>query len=319
MTDKKIIIASLVLLALVAGAVYFFEFQKNPPTATALAAIKAKAEKFVNEQLMSPGTQAKIKDIVEENGLYKVTVAVGDQDLTAYISKDGKNFFPQAFNMDSPQPEPSETPAKTVDKSDVPNVELFVMSYCPYGVQIEKGILSVLDLLGSKINFSLKFVSYSLHGDKEIQENLRQYCIQQQGLDKLENYLKCFVKQGDFSACLTEAKIDSIKLADCTSATDAQYKITETAKDQNLWNGSQYPPFDINKAENIQYKVSGSPTLVINGTAVSTQRDPQSLLNSICAAFLTQPDLCNQKVSTSSPASGFGEGSTAGASTSSCQ
>jgi len=319
MSDKKIIVVSLVLLALVAGAAYFFEFQKNVPTATALAAIKSKAEKFINEQMVSPGTTATIKDIVEENGMYKVTVAVGSQDLTAYISKDGKNFFPSAYNMDSPLPKSNASvSAKPIAKSDVPTVELFVMSYCPYGVQIEKGILPVLDLFGSKINFNLKFVDYSLHGDKEITENLRQYCVQQQGVDKLENYLKCFVKQGDFSTCLSEAKIDSAKLASCTSATDSQFKITQTASDKNAWNGSQYPPFNINKAENTLYQVTGSPTLVINGTTVSTQRDPQSLLTSICAAFSIQPDLCSQKVSTTSPAAGFGDGSTAGASTSSC-
>jgi len=49
------------------------------------------------------------------------------------------------------------------------------MSYCPYGTQIEKGILPVINALGNKIKFSLKFVDYAMHGKKEIDENSRQY------------------------------------------------------------------------------------------------------------------------------------------------
>ena len=36
-------------------------------------------------------------------------------------------------------------------KKEKPEVELFVMSHCPFGTQIEKGMLPVARLLGDKI------------------------------------------------------------------------------------------------------------------------------------------------------------------------
>jgi glutaredoxin len=314
MSDKKMIIVSLVLLVLVGAAAYFFEIKKQP--ASQMAALRAKTEKFINDNLVPPGTNAKIKDMVEENGLYKITVTVGNQDLPAYISKDGKDFFPQVFSMEpTTTPTPSGSDASVQPASQpatqqaVPDVELFVMSYCPYGLQMEKGILPAIEALGSKINFSLKFVAYAMHGDQEIQENLRQYCVQQQGFEKFDNYLKCFTDKSDSTACLSSAKIDTTKLASCVSATDAQFNITANAKDQSQWKGGQYPPFGIYQADNDKYGVSSSPTLVINGTTVSANRDPQSLLNLICSGFSNQPSACSQKLSTTEPAAGFGSGS----------
>ena len=318
--DKKVIIVGLILLAFVAAAVYFFKFNGKISFAPAsqLDALKAKTEKFINEQMVSPGTQVKIKSIVEENGLYKITVSLQGQDVTAYVSKDGKNFFPQVFNMDAAKASPSATPTpQNISKKDTPEVELFVMSYCPYGVQMEKGILPVLDLLGSKIKFSLKFLDYSLHGDKEIQENLSQYCVQQQGFDKLTQYLKCFSEQGNAEICLSQAKINIPALTSCISATDNQFKITQNAKDQTLWKGGQYPTFDIYQADVAEYNITASPSLVINGAMVSAARDPQSLLNLICSSFSSEPEQCQQQLSSDAPVAGFGEGTTSDSSTNS--
>jgi len=306
--DKKIIIVSLVLLAAVVAAAYFYVIKNQP--ATQMAAIKDKTEKFINEQLVPPGTNAKIKSIVEDDGVYKIVVTVGSQDLPAYITKDGKEFFPQAFDMTSTSTATtaSPTPNPTVSKTTVPSVELFVMSYCPYGVQMEKGILPVLATLGSKINFSLKFVDYSLHGDQEIKENLTQYCVQQQGTAKLTDYLNCFDQNSNSATCLSAAKIDTAKVNSCVSATDSQYKITQNSKDQTTFKDGQYPTFAIYAADNAKYNVTGSPTLVINGTTVSPGRDSQSLLTTICSAFSNAPSECSKQLSSAAPAAGFGDG-----------
>ena len=325
MQNKKIIVISLVLIALAAGA-YFYVSKGNInfTSAKQKEAIRVKAEKFINEKMVQPGTEAKIKSIVEENGMYKIFVSVGSQELSAYISKDGKNFFPQVINMEEPaetesiMPQSEQGANQTVPKNDKPEVELFVMSYCPYGLQAEKGILPVLELLGSKINFQLKFVDYAMHGQKEVDENLRQYCVQKQELGKLNSYLNCFVKQDSADACLKEAKINASSLAGCVSQADAQFKINAKVADKSQWRNQQFPPFDIYQADNVKYSVSGSPALVVNGTTVSAQRDPQSLLNLICSGFSNQPAECQQKLSGDAPAPGFGEG-TGSAANSSCE
>ena len=59
-------------------------------------------------------------------------------------------------------------PPPVVPKSDRPKVELFVMSYCPYGLQMEKAYLPAWELLKNKADIDLKFVSYSIHPKKKI-------------------------------------------------------------------------------------------------------------------------------------------------------
>ena len=316
MQDKKIIVASLILIALGTGAYFYIsKGSVNLSSAGRLEAIKVKAEKFINEKLVQPGTGAVVKSIVEESGIYKIMVAVGTQEIAAYISKDGKNFYPQVYDMDeqkTAQTGPSQTADQSVAKKDKPTAELFVMSYCPYGLQMEKGILPAVKLLGSKITFQLKFVDYAMHGQKEIDENLRQYCIQKESPKKLLSYLDCFNKLGDASACLASAKIDSSLLAVCASQTNAQFKINAKAADKNQWRNQSYPPFDIYQADNAKYGVQGSPTLIINGVSIQSARDPQSLLAAICSGFAEQPSECQQKLSTSAPASGFGSGTDSG-------
>ena len=66
-----------------------------------------------------------------------------------------------------------------MEKKEVPVVEAFVMSHCPYGTQFEKGFVKVWDVLGKKADFEVKFCDYAMHGKKEIDEQLLQYCIQE--------------------------------------------------------------------------------------------------------------------------------------------
>ena len=76
-------------------------------------------------------------------------------------------------------------------KSARPSVELFVMSFCPYGVQAENAMGPVVDLLGSKADIKIRFIATvngatpdtvrSLHGLSEAKEDLRQLCIMRSG------------------------------------------------------------------------------------------------------------------------------------------
>ncbi|MCF7861234.1 hypothetical protein K9M79_03225 [Candidatus Woesearchaeota archaeon] len=205
-----------------------------------------------------------------------------------------------------------------MEKKTVPTVEAFVMSHCPFGTQIEKGLIPVQELLGDKIDFKIKFVNYAMHGDKEIYEQLNQYCIQEEQTDKYMTYLKCFLKDGQSDACLIEADIDAEALKECTDEVDTEYQITANFNDKTTWMGN-YPPFKVNEKEVQQYGVRGSPGLVVNGVLVSSARDPQSLLETICQGFTTKPAECSQSLDTTNPSSGFGfEAGSAAASAGSC-
>jgi len=314
--SKKFIIPAAVFVTAVLVAGVFFYLNQSQ--------IKLLSAKTVGDMVMnyikanvSGGETASLISIVQDGDIYKMKLNINGQEYESFASRDGKLLFPSGYSLAPATSTSGNSVTTEIVKSDKPDVKLFVMSYCPYGLQMEKGILPVAELLGSKINFQLKFVDYAMHGDKEIDENLRQYCIQKNAPGKLSAYLECFTKQGDANACLTAAKIDSSVLATCVSQTDAQFKIKVKAADKSQWRTDQFPPFDIDQADNAKYGVQGSPTLVINGTSVQAARDPQSLLTLICSGFNNPPSECQQKLATDAPAAGFGEG-TGSAATAQC-
>lgn len=192
-----------------------------------------------------------------------------------------------------------------MDKKAVPDVELFVMSHCPFGTQIEKGILPVLDEIGDEIDFKLRFVHYAMHAETEVYEQLNQYCIQKTQSSKLIPYLECFLQEGNGEACLDEVDINDVALEECVEETDEKYSITDNLEDQSTWLGN-FPPFNIDKTLTDKYGVQGSPTLVVNSMVVETGRDPASLLKTICYGFDEMPDACDAELSAASPAPGFG-------------
>jgi len=190
--------------------------------------------------------------------------------------------------------------------SDKPVVELFVMSHCPYGLQIEKGLIPVLDSLNDSVNFSVKFCGYAMHGRIEIDEQLTQYCIQREQMDRYLPYLRCFLADGNTSGCLNRTGIDFVDLAECTQASDTKYNITRNYYNQTTWFAGRYPPFSIYKEETEQYNIYSSPTLLMNGSIVETNRDSKSLLATICAGFGAKPASCDANLSDAMPALGFG-------------
>jgi len=305
-----------IILVIVLALIGYFSF-KSPAKSKNLSPTEAqaKAETFVNKFLMQSGSKATIKEITEEYGLYKLKIDIISDVVDSYLTRDGKLFFPQALDIDKisnpaatePTSGNSATqPAAMVSKkSDKPSVELFVMSYCPYGTQIEKGLLPVLETLGNKINFELKFCDYAMHGEKELTENLLQYCIQEEQPDKLAAYLQCFLADSQSATCLETAWINQKKVDACVAQTDKQYKVSANFAAKVGWQGS-YPGFDVNKEDNDKYQVGGSPTLIINGEEIQSARDSASLLATICSAFNTPPAECNTSLSSASPSAGFG-------------
>lgn len=321
-----IALGAVVVILIVVAVINFgggiFKFEKNLTPDQA----KAKAEVFINKNLVQ-GTTASITEITDYNkSLYKLKVKVGTNEIDSYITKDGKQFFPQSMDIDTlasatgatgtDTTAAAQTPVTPADivKSDKPKVEVFVMSHCPYGTQIEKGIVPVMDTLGNKADIQIKFVNYAMHGQIEVEDNIRQYCISQEQNDKYTKYLSCFLKAGDYQGCIASTGIDQKKLDSCFKATDTKFNLLKTFNDKANWGGT-YPPFAIDEAANKTYGVQGSPTLVINGKQVEANRDSASLLATVCAAFNKKPAECDAKLASASPSAGFGEGTDAAGST----
>ncbi len=274
------------------------------------------AVEFINNQMLQGQTTATLEDVTKESGLIKATINVEGQQTPIYLSNDGKLMFLQAVPITgATTATPTQNSPQPVDvpKSDKPVVDLFVMSHCPYGTQMEKGILPVVKVLQDDIDFNLKFVYYAMHPTQgEVEEQLNQYCIQKEQEDKLLDYLYCFLEDGDGERCLTETNIDTAKLKTCYESADAEFEITKNLEDKSLWLNGRFPLFNTDKSDNEKYSVGGSPTLVINGKTASSGRDSVSLLSTICGAFNDAPEACTiTEFEAGSPAPGFGWSTTA--------
>ena len=317
-----VILVVLIVLGLITASSLKKDDGTNKPGKTiSTDEAKAKAEEFVNKFLMQGGSKATIKEITNEYGLYKLKIDITSDVVESYLTKDGRFFFPQALDInqisaaktgtDAKAPANASTPSASVSKkSDKPVVELFVMSYCPYGTQIEKGILPVAKTLGNKIDFQIKFCSYAMHGEKELRENLLQYCIEKDQASKYQAYLSCFLENSDSATCLTKTGVDEKAASACVSKTDNAFKVMSNFTNKVGYQGS-FPAFDIQKADNEKYSVAGSPTLIINGEEIQSARDSASLLKTICSAFNNEPKECSTTLSSAAPSAGFGSGTAA--------
>lgn len=223
-------------------------------------------------------------------------------------------------------PETTETPPQAEtqvpntenSKTEKPFVKLFVMSFCPYGQQAEKGIWPVLNLLGDKINFELHFVIYpsssysgqenaycmgdycSMHGIAELNEDIRQLCImrlytQETGRDYIQKInLNC-----------TSKNIDT-----CWKSV-AQSIGLDTTNIENCYNEDKINLAAAEKQSCDTYNAQGSPTLFINDIEYQGGRTSEAYKSAICSAFISPPLECNQTLSSisntsSAPSGGCG-------------
>jgi len=253
---------------------------------------------------------------------YAVDVTSPQGMGTLFITKDGKYLSPGevidldelAIQMDAAKdgvqdPAQQEPVDAGLVKSEKPVVELFVMSYCPFGLQMEKAFLPVSELLGDEADFSIKFVHYIMHGEMEAVENARDYCVQKDFPEQFNDYMTCFIKSGKngvdnsavAQACLALSDVDPVAIDSCVAKARTEFGI-----DEDLASEEQYPRFGIDAVASNGYGVQGSPTLVINGAQVSVGRTPEAVKAAVCDAFLVAPETCDSELSSNSFEPGFG-------------
>ncbi len=242
-----------------------------------------------------------IKSVDEVSGVYKVNFDYQGAVVPYYVTKDGRYagslslLDTSSANSDSQ----TQTP-KDIPKSNRPVVELYVFTYCPYGLQMEKAMVPVAKLLGDKIDFKIRQIG-AMHGEFEKIEAERQLCIEKNYPNKYLDYLVAFAEDTSIGACKGDATCLTSKLSSLYSkfGIDAN-KINScmSADGDKLYNA---------ELSNSESKgVSGSPTIIINGVETSLSRSPDAVKTAICAAFNTSPSECSQKLSTSQASAGFG-------------
>ncbi|MDD5192136.1 MAG: hypothetical protein PHH54_00835 [Candidatus Nanoarchaeia archaeon] len=236
--------------------------------------------------------------------LYQITVSYQGQEIPVFTTKDGEYFLQGAVPINAQTADNSaantQTPAE-VPKSDKPKVEAFIFSYCPYGLQFEKALFPVYDLLKGKADINIVAIG-AMHGEFEKTESLRQISIEQlYGRDKLFAYLKEFDSSTNIGACSG----DDTCLNKYLPAIYTKLGIDKTKVD-NYMKSSAVTVYDAQGAEANSLGQTGSPGFMINGVEVQVSRTPEAIKTAICSAFNTAPAECSQTLSTASPGAGFG-------------
>lgn len=312
-TKKNIVIVIIVFAAILivaAGILSYELFFKN----NAAKAAGQKAMDFINENYLKDTGKAEMKEASVVSGMYKITFKVTvdgqEQDQVAYITKDKKYLFPemqgipvdldQKIEAATGQTANEVTTCEAVKKSDSPTVQAFVVSNCPYGLQMQRVLAKLVgDKSSTKNNIKVMYMGAisngkitSMHGDEEAQENLRQICLREEQPNKYWSYISCYIQEGKTDACLTSTGVNKSSLDTC---------MTDSSK------GLAYAQNDFTLSD--QYGVSGSPTIIVDGDRVDEfsfgGRTEDSLKSIICCASNTQPGYCSQILSQDSAAASF--------------
>jgi hypothetical protein len=308
---KKVIIFALAL-ALIATGCSKVERKKN----LSIEEAKTKTVDFINNNLMAPGSTVEIQEIVEDYGMYKLTVTANENEVVSYVTKDGALFFPSVMNVEEIESEVAASKegdagnaasAPTVvnaPKADDVEVELFVMAFCPYGVIAENAMAPVYDLLGDEANINIRYIASipagsddinevsSLHGVVEGTEDARQLCLEKNyGKDALWKYV-AEVNEN----CYPIYRTDANAFEDCWQ-TAAKNVGANVAKLDSCVDSEGADLIREADGTAKGYGVSGSPTLIINGAKVNATRTPEGFKQAICSGFNNPPAACDEVLS----------------------
>lgn len=282
-------------------------------------AVSEKVTNFIKEMVGTPDKEIEIEvlEITDaDNGLYRLKLAVDNQDFVSYVTKDGELLFPQYVDMNPPE-------SQQIPLAEKPIVDLFVMSFCPYGNQAEDLMKPIVDLVGPAVDFNLHYIIYSgyqtedyclsaeqkycsMHKTAEVNQNIRELCVAEYQPDKSWDFVTEINKrttaekvEEDWEAIATELGIDVGKIKEC------QEKEGTTLLDQEIiLTEQEYPVQDPTKhQQNGEYKtaigIQGSPALVINGMIYDGERSTEGYQEAICDAFKNTPSVCSQTIENS--------------------
>jgi len=162
----------------------------------------------------------------------------GFSDVVALHTKD-VDHSSEPMNLE-------ELLASRIERMGKPTLELFVMSYCPFGIRAEESIIPIVKKFGGKIDFKLRFIAkekdtvsrqditpfISLHGYPEVAENIRQLLIAQEYPERYLDYLLCRGKKlnKSWEDCAQKLGIDVERIQRLFDAPEAEQLFRENIK-----------------------------------------------------------------------------------------
>ncbi len=171
-----------------------------------------------------------------------------------------------------------------------PQVDFFIMSFCPYGNEAEQTLKPVYDQLKGEANFKPRYIIYnsgtgcmndtdgtqycSLHGGQELHQDIREMCTYNMyGIDKWFSFAlamddNCTAQNADscWTGVAKSLGLDTAKISDCEKTQGMSLIKQEYQLDQVT--GAQ-----------------ASPTLFFDGQEYSGARTANDYMAALCAGF----------------------------------
>ena len=306
--SSKGMMAGLIVIAVIISVFAVILATSNPGASAAVPPqdCGTAVMSYMNANLVQANSTAQFVSVTEKNGVYAVSARYQGRNITIYATKDCSLLFTSSYNMKggttpTPTSSPTPTPVPEPVKSARPSTELFVMSFCPFGVQAETAMEPVVRLLGTKADITVRYIASvqgttldtvkSLHGLTEAKEDLRQLCIAKYYPAQLWPYLL------DFNANCYALSKNATALDACVAAASQKAKI-DNQKIETCASGSEgLALLKADEAITTANKVTGSPTLIINGQRYSGARTPDGYKQGICTRFNTPPAECSVNLS----------------------
>jgi hypothetical protein len=169
-------------------------------------------------------------------------------------------------------------------------LEMFVMSQCPYGIQVENAIAPVKEKLGGALDVQIQFIGQkkedgtftSLHGEPEVKGNTAQLCAGKQKPEKMLDFILCQNEDKskipeNWKDCGSKLGFDAAALESCVGGEEGKQLLAAS--------------FDLAKEK----KARSSPTMFLDGQPYKGGRKSNDFMRAICATYGDQaPPPCKE-------------------------
>ena len=190
-------------------------------------------------------------------------------------------------------------PAAALAAGEKVTLDLYVMSMCPYGVQAENGLFPAVKSLGRSVELNLHFIAgelpavaasaetkpafSSLHGQPEVDENIRQACMMKHYPQSYMDYIlerNKAIKNPNWQAAVVAAGGDAVKIEACMSGPEGAALHSVNIKAANGKN------------------IGSSPTIFIEDKPYTGGRSVRAFTLALCDAMqvrkLPLPEACQK-------------------------
>ncbi len=176
---------------------------------------------------------------------------------------------------------------KVVDKPA--ELEFYIMSQCPYGVQVVNAIGPVVEQLGPNMNLKINYIGNktpdgnfsSMHGENEVKGDMIQLCAMKHFPNNYIKFMLCQNKNfrevaTNWESCAKENGLNPSKLKACFEGKEGKDLLAKSFEEANKKNAR------------------GSPTMFLNGKPYNGGRKSSQFLKAICETYQgKKPDGCS--------------------------